>query len=179
MTRSIAELVFWGWIIGMILFVYHSAILPGIRQWLRFRLFALRDKLRFLVVEGRVRETDPAFTLLHEKLNFMCSNLARFDLVSAIRVAKTVTQEDQAKAQEYAERMKQCGQDVWDIYHGSVQVFVLAVIFNSIFLFLFASTGVIIFTAVQVGLTKLKDALVAKAEQEGQLVFFNSGQVAV
>ena len=179
MTEFLANAIFYGAMVSFLVLVYQSAILPGIRQNLRFDLFRLRDDLRRLVIEKRIAEADQAFVLLHDNLNFMCANLPRFELMNAIKVVRTLNGDDLERVRAHIRVLDNSIAEVQKIYHASVNVFIWSVVVNSLFLFLGLSIVVVIVTGVRVGLTELKDALIRKAEEEAKLVFFRSAQVAV
>jgi hypothetical protein len=73
-------------------FIYENIILPGIRQDLRFRLFALRDELRNLkAVDTRVDEE--AFTALDEGISRQIRNQHQIT-ISLMKDAERLYKED-------------------------------------------------------------------------------------
>lgn len=56
-------------------FLYDGIILPSIRQHLRNRLFALRDKLRLEYINGIDKQDIEAFNLTHEAINNFVNRL--------------------------------------------------------------------------------------------------------
>ena len=171
--------MFYGSIVSFVILIYQSTVLAGLRQGLRFDLFALRDQLRRQVIDGKISESNEAFDLLHDRLNFMCSNLHRFDLASALLVVRRLQARDLEQIQEYIKVMETSSSEVRQIYHASVKVTVKAIVFNSLMLFVLALLAVATVTAFSVGVLQLREALTKKAKQGGQLIFFKSSQVAI
>lgn len=56
-------------------FLYDGIILPSIRQHLRNKLFALRDKLRMEYINGLDKQDIEAFNLTHEAINNFVNRL--------------------------------------------------------------------------------------------------------
>ena len=65
-------------------FVYEAILLPSIRQNLRHKIFALRDRLRAFKAENPAQCSDETFGLMDEQLSWLIHNLPKitFSLVS-------------------------------------------------------------------------------------------------
>jgi len=62
-------------IISILHFIYDGIILPGIRQHNRNKLFALRDRLRWEMIQGIQPEDIEAFNLIHDAVNIFTNRL--------------------------------------------------------------------------------------------------------
>lgn len=178
-TKLVASGVFYGTIAAFVYFIYQAAILPGIRQMLRFEIFKLRDRLRSLVVEGVVREQDKAVVLLEGHLNFMLSNLPRFDGYSAFRALRSVDEEKSKQTARYLEVMANAPNEVRGIYEASLKTFVKAMAFNSLFVFTIFTLVIVTVTLSRVGALKLGESVRAKAQRDAQIAFFRSSEAVV
>ena len=56
-------------------FVYDDIVLPSIRQHLRNKLYALRDELRWLKINGIDHADNAAFELVHDAINTFANRL--------------------------------------------------------------------------------------------------------
>jgi hypothetical protein len=162
--HNIANLVFWGCLVCGVIFVYQGIILPSIRLGLRYRLFKLRDQLRRLVIEGKVEESDRAFQVLHDRLNFMSKSLARFDLVRAAHASRNLDEESRARVASYLQVMETASPEVQNIYKESRNVLMLALTFNSLFFFVFASLCLFVIVSIKSGLQAVKEVSVEHAK---------------
>jgi hypothetical protein len=179
MTHFIAESIFWCAILSAGALVYQMAILPGIRLSLRYRTFALRDRLRALVMNGTVKETSAAFQLLHQNLNSMSVSLSRYDLARVFRTLETLDEEAREKAEARRAVIEAAPPEIKEIYLESLHVFMTALTFNSLFFFLI--TGLCIGPGVllKVGVLRLKDAVMKKFAERTSLIFFSPDAAAV
>src|SRR5579863_1252886 len=137
--RLIAEFIFWMAIAMVVFAVYQAGILPDLRLGLRYRVFELRDRLRKLVIHGTVKESDPAFNLLHDQLNFLSCNLFRYDLLRVAQSARKMTDEKRAYVEARIKLMEEANEDVQKIYRESLDALTEAVVLNSLFFFVFIS----------------------------------------
>jgi hypothetical protein len=179
MTHFIAESIFCVAILSGVVLVYQLAILPGIRLSLRYRTFALRDRLRTLVINGTVKETSAAFQLLHQNLNTMCVSLFRYDLARLWRSIETLDEEARKKAEDRIAIIEAAPAEVKEIYRESLHVFMMALTFNSLFFFLI--TGLCVGTGfiLKVGVLRVKDAVMKRFTESTSLVFFSPDAAAV
>jgi hypothetical protein len=179
--RLIAEFVFWLTIAAIVFAIYQAAILPGLRLSLRYRVFALRDRLRTLVMNGTVKESDPAFNLLHEQLNFVSCNLFRYDLLRIVRSVNKMTEEQKAYVAARVKIMEGAHEEVRKIYQESIEVVSLSVVINSLFFFVFASICLGVALLCQVGFRHVKEAFKRRIERDTQtaLVLPDFAAVAV
>lgn len=172
MTLFIAESIFWMAILAGAAVVYQSAILPGIRLKLRYRTFALRDRLRLLVINGNINEAHQAFRLLHENLNSMSVSLSRYDLARVVRSLKTIDEEKRAKVSAAMDVMESAPTEIKEIYKESLHVLILALVFNSIFLFLFAAVLLLVSTLFTVGVVRVRSAVAKRLDKDTKFAFF-------
>lgn len=179
MEKVIAFSIFYGVIVAFVYFIYQAAILPGIREMLRFEVFKLRDELRTLVIEGVANEQDKAVALLEEHLNFMLSNLPRFDIYGAIRALHAGDPEKKKRVEAYTERLANAPKEVQAIYAKSLKTFIKALAFNSLFLFAVITVFIVILTLCQVGASKLAAAVRARAHQDAEFAFFSCSEAVV
>lgn len=85
MTALLFELII---LLAFLHFVYESIIAPSARLRLRFRLFALRDKLRWLRIKQGCNEEE--FRYLDAAMNNVIRILHRFDIASVNRSAHII-----------------------------------------------------------------------------------------
>jgi hypothetical protein len=178
-THFIAESMFWAAIVSAAGLVYQSAILPGIRLSLRYRTFALRDRLRALVMSGTVKETSPAFQLLHQSLNSMCGSLSRYDLARVLKARATLDQDDLERAAARRAVIEAAPAEIREIYEESLHVFVLALTFNSLFFFLMTALCIGPGVLLKVGILRVKEAVMNRFTENSSLVFFSPETAAV
>jgi hypothetical protein len=179
MTHFIAESIFWGAILSAGALVYQSAVLPGIRLSLRYRTFALRDRLRALVMNGTVKETNTAFQLLHQNLNSMCISLSRYDLARVSQAIATLDEEARKKAEARRAVIEAAPAEIKEIYEESLHVFMMALTFNSLFFFLITGLCLGLGFILKVGILRVKDAVMKKFQETSSLVFFSPEAAAV
>ena len=79
-------------------FIYESMIAPAARLKLRFKLFALRDRVRNLKRVCPQEFEDRHFFYLQDSLNTLIALLPRFDLVTLQRVASEIERNPELKA---------------------------------------------------------------------------------
>jgi hypothetical protein len=178
-VTAVAELIFWSGILAVAMFVYQQAVLPGIRLTLRYRTFSLRDQLRTLVINGTVKESNPAFQLLHHQLNYMCSSLSTYDLARLAHSASKMDEQRKAQIHRAMKMMEEAPAEIRKIYEESLNVCVKALIFNSLFFFIVATTGVIIVYFFKVGVLRLKAAVLSKVQEDIKVGFFAPELAAV
>lgn len=179
MTYFLADSIFYGLIVAFAFLIYQAAILPGIRQTLRFEIFKLRDELRSLVVQGVIAEQDKGFVLLHGHLNFMVSSLPRFDVYGAFRALESLDAEKREEIGRRLQLLQETPAQIRGIYEQSLKVFVKALILNSLLFFILLSIIIMTRTLFEVGIGHLATALRKKAEQDAALAFFNASQAVV
>lgn len=160
-----ASLIFWGTIACLGVFIYQAIILPSIRLHYRYRIFELRDQLRRLVIEGRVREDDKAFQLLHDRLNVMCVSLHRIDLVRVVQASTSLDEEGRARVAHYVNVMTSAPEEVQRIYKHSLDVFMFTLSFNSLLFFVLASLVLLFVVATKSSLRALKHASLHSAKE--------------
>jgi hypothetical protein len=170
-ATTIANFIFWLGIASIFFAIYQAAILPSLRLTLRYRVFALRDRLRTLVINGTVKETDPAFNLLHGQLNFVSCNLFRYDLLRVAQSVHKITDEQKAYVESRVKIMEEGHEEIQKIYHESLDAVTKAVILNSLFLFLFLSLCLGLGLLSRVGILRLKEAFKRKVDEETRTVF--------
>lgn len=174
MTPSIiANLIFWGCVVSFVVFIYQGIVLPGIRLHLRYRVFLLRDRLRRLVIEQKLEEDNSAFVLLHSRLNFMCTSLARVDLARAIQALSSLDAESRARHAHYMKVLEAAPEEVRKIFKESLDVFALALAANSLFVFLAASACLLAGLAVKSSLGRVKELFLARVEDDTSVAFFS------
>jgi len=82
-----ATLLFFLILLSILIFVYESIILPSVRLRIRYQIFALRDKLRFLKIEKGNALDDEAFAYSQDCLNTLLAFLHRYDFSAMVRAA--------------------------------------------------------------------------------------------
>jgi len=179
MIQFIAISVFWCAILSGGALIYQSAILPGIRLRLRYQTFDLRDRLRALVITGTIKEKSQAFQLLHESLNLMCVSLSRFDLARVLQASKALDEEARERAASRRAVMESAPPEVKQIYEESLHVFEVALVFNSLFVFLIVGLSLGAGMLLKVGVLRVKSAVMKKFADDTSLVFFSPGTAAV
>lgn len=68
----------------LLYFVYFSIILPSIRQYIRYRFFALRDKLRLLYYDQQDKISEDLYECMQDSMNIFITGLHRFEIISWI-----------------------------------------------------------------------------------------------
>jgi hypothetical protein len=179
MTNILAELIFWSSGIVMFMFVYQYAVLPGIRLTLRYRTFALRDRLRALVINGKVKESNHAFQLLHDQLNFMCSSLSTYDLARLIHSVKTMDDERRTQIARASKVMDESLEEIKEIYSESLNVCAKALVFNSLFIFVVATIVFVIVLFFTVGIRRIRNTLLNRVHEDAKVGLFAPELAAV
>jgi hypothetical protein len=154
--HTIANLIFGGGLVSLVVFVYQAIILPSIRLHYRYRIFELRDQLRRLVIEEKVKECDKAFQLLHDRLNVMCASLHRFDLVRVIQASNSLDEDGRARVANYVRVMESAPEEVQKIYRESLTVVIFALTFNSLFAFIVASVCLLVVVVLKLTFRAVK-----------------------
>jgi hypothetical protein len=172
-TYNIANFIFLGCLVSAAIFIYQGIILPGIRLGLRYRVFKLRDQLRRLVIEGKLEESDKAFQILHERLNFMSTSLARFDLTRVIQASHKLDDEDRARIASYSRVLETAPEEVQKIFKESLNVFMLALTFNSLFIFVIASACLLIGVALKSSFRHVRELFWQKVDADTTVAFFS------
>lgn len=172
-AHTIANLIFWGCIVSVVVFIYQGMILPGIRLSLRYRVFELRDRLRRLVIDGKIEENDRAFQLLHGKLNFMCVSLARLDLARVIQASSKLDEDTRARIATDEQVMENAPEDVKKIYKESLNVCMLALTCNSLFIFIVSAAGLLMFVAVKSSFRHVKELFWQRVNTDTVVAFFS------
>jgi hypothetical protein len=168
-SNLIAETVFWATLASIVLAIYQSAILPSIRLQIRCEIFQLRDRLRQLVISGKVSESDKAFILLHDQLNFLACNLFRYDLLRVTQSINNMTRDQTTRVEVCVKIMEEADEDIRAIYRESVGAMMRTIVFNSLFFFAFVSVGFAIVLLCQVGLLHVRQAYKRRIEQESRV----------
>lgn len=179
MTYFIAYSIFCVAIIVVVIFVYQAAILPGIRMTLRYRAFALRDELRSLVIDGVVKESNPAFQLLHQQLNFMCVSMSRFDLARLAQSRKSMDEDGKAQVAAALKTMEDAPVEIKKILEESVKIYMQALTFNSLLFFVAATICLAVGLLLRVGIKRLGGALVNKVHEDSKMGFLSPELSAV
>lgn len=179
MNYFIASSIFYGAIIVAAVFLYQAAILPGIRLTLRYRAFTLRDKLRSLVIDGVVKESNPAFELLHQRLNYMCSSISRYDLARLIQSIKLMDEERRAEVEAAQKVMEGAPAPVYGIYKESVDICVRALAFNSLFVFVIATIFLLVYFSIKFGFQHLRESLQKRVREDTKVGFLVPEMAAV
>jgi hypothetical protein len=172
MTQFLAQSILYGAIVVAAVFVYQAAILPGIRMTLRYRAFALRDRLRSLVIDAVIKESDPAFQLLHEGLNYMCTSISRYDLARLIQSIKMMDEHRRGELEAAQKVIENAPEAVQQIYKDSLDICIRALAFNSLFVFAVATICLFLYLFIAVGIRHLKDAFVKKLNEDTKVGFF-------
>jgi hypothetical protein len=130
-------------------------------------------------MSGTIKEASPAFQLLHQNLNWMSVSLSRFDLARVLQAVRNL--DDQARETAAARRavMESAPLEVKQIYEESLHVFVLALVFNSLFIFVLAGLCIATGTLLRVGFLKVKDAVMKRVADDSSLVFFSPEATSV
>jgi hypothetical protein len=163
-TYIIAHLIFWGCLASLAIFVYQGIILPGIRLSLRYRVFELRDRLRRLVIEGKTEENDRAFQLLHDRLNFMCVSLSRFDLARVIQASRSLDEETRTQVTNHLKVMESASPELQKIFKESLEVVALALTFNSFFFFILATACLLVAVSLKSGLQVVREVSIQRVK---------------
>lgn len=179
MSNFIAESIFYGAIVVAVVFLYQAAILPGIRLTLRYRAFSLRDRLRTLVIDGVIKETSPAFQLLHERLNYMCVSINRYDLARLIHSINMMDDETRKQVEKAQKIMEDAPEQVQQIYKDSLDICMRALAFNSLFVFSIATVCLFIYLFMWVGSRRLKQAFASRVNEDTKVGFFAPELAAV
>jgi hypothetical protein len=170
---TIADIIFWSCFASVAIFVYQGIILPGIRMSLRYRVFALRDQLRKLVIEGRIEENDKAFQLLHDRLNFMCISLSRLDLARVIQASSSLDDETKARVANYMRVMEAAPDEVQKIFKESLNVIMLALTCNSLFIFVISATCLLVGITLKSSFRHVKELFWQKVDADTTVAFFS------
>jgi hypothetical protein len=173
MTHTIANLIFWGCVVSVAVFVYQGIILPGIRLSLRYRVFELRDRLRRLVIDGKVRENDSAFQLVHDRLNFMCISLNRFDLARVLQSSSHLDNHSRTRLANYLHVMESGPEDVQKVFKESLTVVAVALAANSLFIFVGSSICLLIVLAVKSSFRRVKELFWQRIDDDTKVAFFS------
>lgn len=135
--------------VSIAIFIYESIILPSIRLKIRYKLFALRDKLRTLKVEREDFEDLP-FKYAQESMNMALAYLRHFDIASFIEAERFFKQHPAIykKATKRCEVLDSCKIEEFQVIrHQYIGTLVLASAANSfglLVLFLITIVPVII-----------------------------------
>jgi len=86
-------------------FIYEGVFLPSIRLSLRFRLFELRDEVRFLKFKYSDEFSDDAFDYLHQTLNAAIHILPRID-IRTVRLGVLTVRKDPDLLKEIQKRSR-------------------------------------------------------------------------
>lgn len=171
MSHLIAGSIFYGAMVVMVVFLYQATILPGMRLTLRYRAFTLRDRLRSLVIDGVIKETNPAFQLLHERLNYMCTSISRYDLARLIQGIKMMDEEKRAQVESAQKKIEDAPAQVQQIYKESLDICVRALVFNSLFVCVMATICLGFYLFIKVGIQHLCEAFLKKVSEDTKVGF--------
>ncbi len=130
--HTIADIIFWSCFASVAIFVYQGIILPGIRMSLRYRVFALRDQLRKLVIEGRIEEND-----------------------------------------NYMRVMEAAPDEVQKIFKESLNVIMLALTCNSLFIFVISATCLLVGITLKSSFRHVKELFWQKVDADTTVAFFS------
>ena len=122
-------------IVGMAVFhsVYEGIIAPSIRLSLRFRIFALRDRLRNLRVNAQV--DDRVFELLHQRTNTAIRLLPNMTVSTVVEAGRAfeADAELRRRADKWTATLDQCKvKEVQEIRDGIDNNLLLAFAANSV-----------------------------------------------
>jgi len=149
--------------LSILVWVHQAIILPSIRQRLRFGLFALRDELRGLVINERVKESDPGFVSLHTQLNLMVFAVPRCD-ISMLYLAKRNSEELRKLSEKLRAQIEQSSPEVQEIYAKALDLLARAFVANSVFFILWIALVLGAPAAVTHGLRQLRCQLIQMVE---------------
>ncbi len=119
---------------GFVVWVYQAIIIPTERQRIRFRLFELRDRLRQLVIDGKLKEDSAAFILLHDRLNIFIRYAPSLDFGAVLRmerIPRARKQEIDRRIAHIHEQIEASIPEVREIYHEGLVTAAGALILNS------------------------------------------------
>ncbi len=78
-------------------FMYDGIILPGIRQHLRNKLFALRDRLRMDYIKGIEKQDIEAFNMTHDAINTFANRLPLLTATVLVDVELAISKNEKLK----------------------------------------------------------------------------------
>lgn len=91
--------------IAILHFIYDGIVLPGVRQHYRNKLFALRDELRWEMIQGINAEDKDAFNLVHDAINAFANRLPL--LTIAVQKAFEKDLEDNERLRKMIEKRRE------------------------------------------------------------------------
>ena len=78
-------------------FIFEGIILPSIRQNMRNKLFALRDRLRMEFINGLEKHDIEAFNLIHEAINMFVNRLPLLNINVMVEVESAIRHDQKLK----------------------------------------------------------------------------------
>ena len=140
-------------------FIYEGIIAPSIRQKLRFRLFALRDRVRNLKVEHGDELEDRTFNYLQDSINTTIRLIHSINVIDLCRIYRDVSK-DERLSQIIEKRNQAIEQspiaEIKLVRHESLKAFTLALLTNHgglclyVFPVLFVIVIISVFSAIVV-----------------------------
>ncbi len=150
---------------GFLAWIYQAIILPMEQQRIRFELFKLRDDLRQLVVDEKIKEDSAAFQLLHNGLNVFVRTASQFDLCLLTKVEKASEKKEQKRRFEHMqEQIDKSIPEVKEIFDKSVRVMATALILNSVVLLVWAVPPIILSQGISHLSSAIKEHYEARVE---------------
>ena len=120
--------------LAIVHFVYEGLVLPTFRLHLRYRLFALRDRLRQLKTKEDNQLDADSYRYLQEALNVMIAFLYRFDFWAALEANSWFRKHPdlQKRAEARIAALNNCNnQEFKKIMHDSFVISCCVLVFNS------------------------------------------------
>jgi hypothetical protein len=138
--------------LSIVIFIYESIILPSIRLRIRYQIFELRDKLRFLKIEKGDTFDDTVFRYSQESLNMLLAFLHRFDCAAFVEAERIFQKEPEIhrKALERQKILDGCNiEEFKQIRNKYIEVAILSAAANSLGLLVLLILPIIAFKGMK------------------------------
>lgn len=156
-------------ILSFLIWIYQAIVLPGIRQWLRFRLFRLRDETRELVITGHLKEDSAVFRGLHNRLNMVIKAVPAID-IALLYAVQGQHPDIEDRALRFEKLIDDSIPEVRAIFHNVLKVVAFALIANS-FLWVVGVFIAAIPAAISQGVWKLLEIVRQRIKVRVQAAF--------
>jgi hypothetical protein len=108
----------------------------------KYRLYAVRDKLLYLVASGHLSETSTVFKVFYRAMNTYAAEIDSLTIVSFFRASLAVkTELEKENQQRLSEAMRSASPEVQSVVDEFIRVVMDALRYNSPMLNLFLSTA--------------------------------------
>lgn len=137
------DAIFWFTVAVAMIYLYQRTILPVFIERLRFKLYSLRDELRWLKITGA--EIDPeTFRYVQNSLNVSAKFVRIFDIGKMVRIAADLPPIDEEKLEAKMKLVNDCKEErVFAIVKDMKRIVKVALFLNSLILIAW-STAIIV-----------------------------------